>query len=68
MLDYMGVCCNLVARSVPKTDVLTDVWAHIPPRLPGVDVCAIVSVPKKSKEVGFAGLARKPAIYGSKGS
>ena len=30
----MGVCCNLVARSVSKTDVLMDVWAHIPPRLP----------------------------------
>ena len=35
---------------------------------PRVDVCTIVSAPKKSKEVGFAGSSRKPAIYGGKGS
>ena len=36
------------------------VWVRIPPGLPRVDVCTIVSVSTKSKIVGFAGSARKP--------
>ena len=37
------------------------VWVQIPPGLPRVDVCTIVSASTKSKIVGFAGSARKPA-------
>ena len=37
------------------------VWVQIPPGLPRVDVCSIVSASTKSKIVGFAGSATKPA-------